>query len=355
MTLRSNISGTNILVVGGAGFVGSNLIYALLQYDIKSILIVDNLLSSEKESLPSDRRLSFLEGSIADDEVLKSLNQDFDYIFHLATYHGNQSSIHNPLADHQNNVITTLKLCEKYKSHRGLKKLIYSSAGCTVAEKKYGDVLASTEDQPVSLYHDSPYQISKLVGEFYGNYFFSRYKLPFVKARFQNVYGPGEILGAGEWRGTEATVWRNVIPSFVWKSLMGERLPLENNGLASRDFIYVDDITRGLIACAEHGRSGEVYNLASGVEVSIKDLAEKINDLTNNRAPFKMIEKRAWDRSGNRYGATEKAQKELSFKAKTSLEKGLQETIEWFKKNRELVRANITKHVWAVPELEKYR
>ena len=68
-----------------------------------------------------------------------------------------------------------------------------------------------------------------------------------------------------------------------------------------------------------------------------------------------MIEKRAWDRSGNRYGATEKAQKELSFKAKTSLEKGLQETIEWFKKNRELVRANITKHVWAVPELEKYR
>ena len=78
---------------------------------------------------------------------------------------------------------------------------------------------ATAEDAPVSLFHDSPYSISKLVGEMYGNYYFMRYGLPFVKARFQNVYGPGEILGAGRWRGTPHTVWRNVTPTFIWKAL----------------------------------------------------------------------------------------------------------------------------------------
>ena len=79
----------------------------------------------------------------------------------------------------------------------------------------------------------------------YGNYYFTRYGLPFVKARFQNVYGPGEILGAGRWRGTLHTVWRNVTPTFIWKALHGEALPVENGGIASRDFIFVEDMARG--------------------------------------------------------------------------------------------------------------
>ena len=115
---------------------------------------------------------------------------------------------------------------------------------------------ATAEDAPVSLFHDSPYSISKLIGEMYGNYYFSRYGLPFVRARFQNVYGPGEILGAGRWRGTPHTVWRNVTPTFVWKALHREALPVENGGIASRDFIFVEDIARGLIACAERGAPG---------------------------------------------------------------------------------------------------
>ncbi len=105
---------------------------------------------------------------------------------------------------------------------------------------------ATKEDAPVSLFHDSPYSISKLIGEMYGNYYFTRYKMPFVRARFQNVYGPGEILGAGQWRGTEHTVWRNVTPTFVWKALHGAALPVENGGIASRDFIFVEDLVRGL-------------------------------------------------------------------------------------------------------------
>src|SRR5439155_11808 len=82
------------------------------------------------------------------------------------------------------------------KGARSLRKVVYASAGCAAAAKTFEEANATTEDMPISLYHDSPYSISKLIGEMYGNYYFARYGLPFVKARFQNVYGPGEILGA---------------------------------------------------------------------------------------------------------------------------------------------------------------
>ena len=115
--------------------------------------------------------------------------------------------------------MTSLKLLNFIKDFPGLKKVIYASAGCTVAEKTFDKVTCTDEDAPVSLYHDTPYQISKIIGELYGNYYFLHYGVPFVKARFQNVYGPREILGAGQWRGTPATVWRNVIPTFIYKAL----------------------------------------------------------------------------------------------------------------------------------------
>ena len=99
-----------ILVVGGAGFVGSNLVKRCLQEGVRKIVIVDNLLSSEPENVPQSDRVIFWQGSIADDAILGKIEDQFDYIFHLATYHGNQSSIHDPLADHDNNLITSVKL-----------------------------------------------------------------------------------------------------------------------------------------------------------------------------------------------------------------------------------------------------
>ena len=162
----------------------------------------------------------------------------------------------DPLADHENNTLTTLKLFEALKDHERLKRVVYASAGCTVAEKTFDGAEATQEDAPVSLWLDSPYQISKIVGEYYSNYYFARHGLPVVKARFQNVYGPGEVLGAGRWRGTVNTVWRNVTPTFIYKALKHEALPVENGGIASRDFIYVDDMAAGLIACATARRAG---------------------------------------------------------------------------------------------------
>ena len=177
------------------------------------------------------------------------------------------------------------------------------------------------------LFHDSPYSISKLIGEFYGNYFFKRGGLPFVQARFQNVYGPGEILGAGRWRGTHHTVWRNVTPTFIWRSLHSEALPLDNGGDASRDFIFVDDMARGLMACALKGEPGEAYNLASGVETTILELAGLINAITGNKTPYDLKPKRDWDTSGKRFGDPTKSREKLGFEAKVGIKEGLDRTV----------------------------
>lgn len=334
-----------ILIVGGAGFVGSNLSHYLLEHkNPREIWIVDNLLSSDICNIPNDPRLRFLFGSITEDKILHMLPTDLEIVFHLACYHGNQSSIADPLADHDNNTLTTLKLFEHIKNNKNLKKVVYAAAGCAVAEKTYDDAKPTPEDAPVSLFHDSPYSISKLIGEMYGNYYFQRHGLPFVKARFQNVYGPREILGAGRWRGTHHTVWRNVTPTFIWKSIHGEALPLDNGGNASRDFIFVEDIVRGLIACAEKGQPGESYNLASGVETTIADLARIINTITGNKTPVDLRPARDWDRSGKRFGSTEKSRAQLQFEAAVPIEDGLRRTLTWTLSHKDIIQHAISSH-----------
>src|SRR4051812_22582600 len=163
--VQESFAGSRILVVGGAGFVGANLVHRLLADKPARITIVDNLLSSEIENVPDHPAIAMVPGSIADDRVLTALPDDLDYAFHLACYHGNQSSIADPIADHDNNTITSLKLFDRLKDIRSLKKVVYAAAGCAVAEKTFDGAKATPEDAPVSLYHDSPYSISKLVGE----------------------------------------------------------------------------------------------------------------------------------------------------------------------------------------------
>lgn len=348
-------SGKKILVVGGAGFVGSNLVKKLLSCEAKEIIVVDNLLSSEIFQIPISPVIEFIESSITNDKVLFNLPDDLNYVFHLSTYHGNQSSIIDPLADHENNTLTTLKLFERLHKMKNLKKVVYASAGCSIAKKTFEAVDATKEQEEVSLYLDSPYQMSKIFGEFYGNYYFKLYDFPFVKARFQNVYGPGEILGAGRWRGNENTVWRNVIPTFIFKALHGEILPLHQNGIATRDFIYVEDTVDGLIACALKGEAGESYNIASGVETSIFELANMINELTHNYAGVSEIASRNWDRSGKRFGDPTKTSNKLAFNAKVGLPQGLLKTVQWTQENFNLIKRCIHKHIRHMPELECYR
>lgn len=341
---NNGFTNSRVLVVGGAGFVGSNLVHQLLEQNPQEIIIVDNLISSDVANIPADPRVRFMFGSITDEKILAALPDDLEYAFHLACYHGNQSSIADPFADHENNTLTSLKLFDRLKDIKSLKKVVYAAAACAVAEKTYGSPTATTEDQPVTLYHDSPYSISKIIGELYGNYYFQSHQLPIVKARFSNVYGPREILGAGQWRGTVHTVWRNVTPTFIWRSLNNEALPLDNGGNTSRDFIYVEDMARGLMACAQKGEAGGVYNLATGKETTILELANLINEFTGNKTPVDLKPARDWDRSGKRFASTEKAKQDLGFTTQVDIREGIRRTVEWTQANVDLIRRSIAKH-----------
>lgn len=332
------------LVVGGAGFVGGRLVHALVASGCARVDIVDNLLSSERVTLPEGEGIRFIEGSIADDRILRALGDDYDSVFHLATYHGNQSSIANPLADHDNNLLTTLKLYERIKSFRRARKVVYAGSGCSLAPHTFDRPTAVQEEGPVPLDLDSPYQISKVVGEMYSVYYHRQHSLPTVRARFQNVYGPGEVLGAGRWRGTAATVWRNVVPTFIYRAIKGMPLRVENEGRASRDFIFVDDIVHGLMLCAAKGQAGEVYNLANGTETTIAELASLINTLTENSSPIELASSRSWDHAGRRFGSTTKSQRDLGFSAVVSLEEGLRRTVDWTRANLEIIDASMAKH-----------
>jgi nucleoside-diphosphate-sugar epimerase len=342
----TDLKNKKVLIVGGAGFVGSNLTKMILNHHSpKKVIVVDNLLSSERFNLPEESdSFQFIHASITNDVVLSTLSDDIDYVFHLSTFHGNQSSIEDPIRDHENNTLTTLKLMNHMKGFKNIKKMVYSAAGCSAAKKTYDGAEATTEEAPLSVVQDSPYSISKVIGEFYAVYFHKQHDLPTVRARFQNVYGPGEVLGAGEWRGTIHTVWRNVTPNFIYKSLKGEKLPLFNGGDASRDFIYVDDICRGLIACSLNGTPGDVYNIASGKELTIKDWAELICEYTGNKGGFELLPKRDWDTSGKRFGSTEKSEKELGFRAEMDYREGLRKTVDWTKENIQLIEKCIAKH-----------
>jgi UDP-glucose 4-epimerase len=344
VTEAPNFDECSVLIVGGAGFVGSNLAHSLLRRGVSRLTIIDNLMSSEPLNIPDDPRVQFIFGSASDPRALGEIPLELDYVWHLACYHGNQASIADPFSDHENNSLPSLALFDHLSRYTKPKKVVYSAAGCAVAEKTYGHAVATTEDAPVSLFQDSPYSISKIIGELYGNYYFLQTGLPFVRARFQNVYGPREVLGAGRWRITPATVWRNVTPTLIWRALSNMPLQLDNEGRASRDFIYVDDIVNGLEILALRGNPGEAYNLATGVETTIAELASLILAETQSSSELILQPAREWDRSGNRFGSTEKSESTIGFRADTSLADGLRKTIEWTVENRTEIQSCISRY-----------
>lgn len=318
MNIDGAYAGRTILVTGGAGCIGSNLIKAIAAQNPARVLVVDDLSSASRWNIPAHPAVRFLQGSVLDDETLRgAFAEKPDYVYHLAALFANQNSVDHPEQDLLVNGLGTLKMLQ-FAQLSGVRRFIYASSGCSV----YGSQapLPLTEDY-VSIDLDTPYQITKLLGELYCNFFFHHYKLPIVRARFFNVYGPGEIPGR----------YRNVIPNFLYWAMRKEPLPITGTGEETRDFTYVDDVVQGLLAAGVSETAvGEAMNLASGRETPVSGLASRVNEMTGNPSGVRYAERRSWDKITRRRASIEKAGRLLEYRPAVDFETGLRRTWEWF-------------------------
>lgn len=321
----SEYKGKNVLITGGAGCIGTNLTKALIRAEAAKIIVVDDLSAAKRWNIPNASNVVFIQGSILDEEALKrAFSQSLDFVFHLAAHFANQNSVDNPETDLLVNGLGTLKVLE-YSHLTGVSKFIFASSGCSV----YGSQapLPLKEDF-ISLHLDTPYQITKLLGELYCNFFHNYYGLPIAIARYFNVYGPGEIPGK----------YRNVIPNFVWCALHEAPLPITGTGEETRDFTFVEDIVDGTLRSGVIPEAvGQAFNLASETETKVIDIANMINEISGNHNGVEFIPRRDWDKITHRRASIEKARKVLGYGPKAQIEDGIKKTFDWIMEKRDRI------------------
>jgi nucleoside-diphosphate-sugar epimerase len=318
-------NGKTILVTGGAGAIGSNLCRKLSDLDARLIIILDDLSASFEWNIPSRHNIMFVKGSVSDDISLKRVfNEKPSHVFHLAAFFANQNSVDYPQRDLKVNGLGTLKVLE-YSNLFRMERFIYASSGCSI----YGSSAPlPLKEEFMSMNLTTPYQITKMLGELYCNFFYNQYGLSVVKTRFFNSYGPGEVPGE----------YRNVIPNFIYWAMKGLPLPITGNMEATRDFTYVEDLVDGLLRAGYFEKSiGKEMNLASEKEIKIGDLAEMINTVVGNNAGIKIVNKRKWDTKSRLLASVSRARELIGYEPKTPFEEGLKKTIEWFKANWEKI------------------
>jgi UDP-glucose 4-epimerase len=310
-----------ILVTGGAGSIGTNLVRSLVNLDPKMVMILDNMTAGYEWNIPNSKKVMLIKGDITSDIDLKRVfNEKPDVVYHLAAFFANQNSVDYPEEDLKTNGMGTLKIFE-YATLTKTERVVYASSGCSI----YGhEAPLPLREEFMSMHLTTPYQITKSLGEYYANFFHHHFGLKVVKTRFFNSYGPGEVPGQ----------YRNVIPNFIYWAMKGLPLPIAGNPDATRDFCYVGDIVNGLLRAGFYeGAIGKEMNLASGVETRIGDLATKINTLTGNKGGTVMMGKRVWDTKSRLLASVERANKLIGYQPQMKFDEGLKNAIQWFKDN----------------------
>jgi len=315
-----------ILVTGGGGAIGSNLCKELAEIGARKVIILDDLSASYQWNIPNLPNILFVKGSITSDIDLKRVfNEKPSYVFHLAAFFANQNSVDYPEKDLLVSQLGTIKVLEYAALVGGIKRFIYAGSGCAI----YGaQAPLPLKEEFMSMHLTTPYQISKMAGELYCNFYWHHYGLPVVKTRFFNSYGPGEVPGQ----------YRNVIPNFIYWAMKGQPLPITGDGKMTRDFTYVGDIVDALIrAGVKEGIIGSEMNIASGREIEIVEMAEMINSLVGNSAGMVFTDRRKWDTKSRLLASIDRAKEQLGYDPDTKFEDGLKATVAWFESNWEQI------------------
>lgn len=324
--IKDYFYGRNILVTGGAGAIGSNLVLALSQLvglDGK-IIILDNLISIKGKNpvdFPSLQNVMFVKGDVRNDTDLKRVFREKpSIVFHLAAFFANQNSVDYPENSADVDIKGLIKLLD-FSQFTKIEKFIYASSGCSIYGS-YGKM--PLKEDFMSMHLTTPYQINKLAGEMYSNFYFHHYGLKIVNCRFFNSFGPGEVPGQ----------YRNVIPNFIYWSMQKKSLPLTGTGEETRDFTYVLDLVQGLIKAAYYEEAiGKAFNLAAGKEIKIKDLISMVNESTGNSTPVANFPARKWDTKKRLLASIELANNLIDYKPLQNFKDGLKENIFWFENN----------------------
>ncbi len=312
-----------VVVTGGAGFIGSNLVNALLDRDY-DVTVIDNLSTGRFENIREFvdfKKIRFIQGDITDIDLLKDVFRDTSYVFHQAAIPSVVRSVNNPSATNQTNVDGTLNVLIAARDCE-VDKVVYASSSSV-----YGDTpeLPKREDmKPNPL---SPYAVSKLTGEYYCKVFSEVYGLKTICLRYFNVYGA---------RQDPNSEYAAVIPRFITRILEDKPPIIYGDGEQTRDFTYVKDVVKANILAAESESTG-VFNIAGGKRISINDLARRIMNILNVKLE-PIYEKPRLGDIKHSLADISLSKMKIGYHPEYDIDKGLGETIKWFKKQRNYQR-----------------
>ena len=305
----------NVLVTGGAGFIGSHLVRELLQRG-ERVRVLDNFSTGRRENL-AGLDVEIVEADLRDASRVASACRGIETVFHQAAFVSVPQSMKEPSACFDVNVTGTASLLQAAHQY-GVKRVVFASSTAVYGDS---DAFPLTEESPIRPL--SPYAASKRVDEIYGQLYTTAFGLEVVGLRYFNVYGP---------RQRPDSQYAAAVPIFIRRLLENNPITIFGDGGQTRDLIFVGDVVRANLTAASHpSAAGGVFNICTGLETRIIDLVEILQDLFPSAPAPTFAEPRAGDIYRS-IGSPQRAADLLGFHAETALEDGLRQTVEWMKK-----------------------
>ena len=317
MPITEPNNGSVVLVTGGCGFIGLNLMSFLAQrYQL--VRVLDDLSAGDAEALEREwasqggtARLDFTHGDVRDRSVVQKCVRGAEAIVHLAAQSGVVSSIRDPDHDYSVNVLGTFNILEAARQ-AGVRNVVFASSSAAIGEKE-PPVTEEGYPQPLS-----PYGASKLAAEGYCSAYSGSFGINTVALRFANVYGP------------HSTHKTSVVASFLSRVLEGAPIIVYGNGSQTRDFIFVEDLCRAIMLALDADVRSGVYNIGTGTEASVNELIVSLEGALGRNLEREHLPERRGEVK-HVYLNIDKARKLLGFDPKFSLEEGLKRTYDWFR------------------------
>jgi len=304
-----------VLVTGGAGFIGSNLVKQLINNE-NIVTVLDNFTTGYRGNLESFSEVKIIEGDIRNKYLVEEAVNSNEYIFHLAASVGNKRSIDDPIADAEINVLGTINVLEAARK-MGVKKVITSSSAGIFGELQTLPINESHRTEP-----DSPYGCTKLCEEKLCLAYSKLYPIDIVCLRYFNVYGPNQRYDA----------YGNVIPIFVFRMLKEKPIIIYGDGEQTRDFVHVNDVVQANIKAADASGVTGAFNIASGTNVTINNLVKLIAKNGNYPCTVEYHDVRPGDVKHS-LADISLAHKEFAYNPTVEMESGLEDYIIWAKKD----------------------